>query len=410
VVIIAGLGLHFVERELEEAAELEGSLGQVLLHVTLPRALPAILAAALWVFVAAAGEITVTDLYQVRTFAEEIYVQLPLMDDLGSTPRFTSLGVLSPGYAMLALLAAAALLAARRMASTSALPSPGERRVIPLRRWKWCATLAYGVALLFVLGIPLANLVHKAGVLVAPVGDGWRRSWSLWKFSRIALGASWQFREEIAWSLLVSSVAATLAVALGAPLAWWACRRKLGGLVVLAVVALLLALPGPLIGLQVIGLLNQPSSPLLLWLYDRSIAAPVTAQAVRTLPLATLVCWYAFMSLSREPFEAAALDGAGRLDSFLRIALPQRKLALAGAWLVALATCLGDLSASILVVPPGLTTVSVRVFGLLHAGVDDQVSALCLNLAMGLIALGWISVYVLRRGLSGAREKSAACV
>lgn len=65
------------------------------------------------------------------------------------------------------------------------------------------------------------------------------------------------------------------------------------------------------------------------------------------------------------------------------------------AWLVALAIVLGDLAASILVVPPGVITLPIRIFGLMHYGVEDQVAGICLVLvavfavvAAGAIRLG----------------------
>ena len=72
VVLIIGLGIRLIEPELEEAALLETSAWNVLLRVTLARSLPALVVAALWILVTTAGEITVTDLYQVRTYAEEV--------------------------------------------------------------------------------------------------------------------------------------------------------------------------------------------------------------------------------------------------------------------------------------------------------------------------------------------------
>ena len=58
--------------------------------------------------------------------------------------------------------------------------------------------------------------------------------------------------------------------------------------------------------------------------------------------------------------------------------MPRRKMAIAVAWWVALAVAWGDLSASILVVPPGVMTLPIRVFGLIHYGVDDQVAGISL--------------------------------
>ena len=73
VVLLAGVGLCAVEPELEESARLDFGPWRVLTRVTLRRAVGAIAAAALAVAVLTAGDMTVTDLLQVRTYAEEAY-------------------------------------------------------------------------------------------------------------------------------------------------------------------------------------------------------------------------------------------------------------------------------------------------------------------------------------------------
>ena len=60
------------------------------------------------------------------------------------------------------------------------------------------------------------------------------------------------------------------------------------------------------------------------------------------------------------------------------------------AWCAAFAVAAGDLAVMLLVAPPGMSTLSMRVFGLLHAGVDDQVAGLCLANALVCIALAMI--------------------
>ncbi len=75
VVLIAGIGLCAVEPELEESALLDYAPARVLRKVTFRRALGAIAAAALAVAVLTAGDMTVTDLLAIRTYAEESYLQ-----------------------------------------------------------------------------------------------------------------------------------------------------------------------------------------------------------------------------------------------------------------------------------------------------------------------------------------------
>jgi iron(III) transport system permease protein len=86
----------------------------------------------------------------------------------------------------------------------------------------------------------------------------------------------------------------------------------------------------------------------------------------------------------------------------VRIALPQRWPAAAAAWLIGLAIAVGELAATVLVIPPQPSTaISVRVFQLLHYGVDDRVAAICLVMVAGIGALTGIAAVLLRRRMQG---------
>ena len=172
------------------------------------------------------------------------------------------------------------------------------------------------------------------------------------------------------------------------PLAWFARRSSWRAMPLVAVTAVCLAVPGPVLGLAVIWLLNRPDCPWLLFLYDRSILAPWLALFVRGLPAAALILWHALGTVPGELLESAAVDGAGPITRLWRIALGSRRPAVAVAFLAALAVGLGDLAASILVEPPGVKTLSIQVFNLLHYGVEDQVAGVCLAL---IILFGWLA-------------------
>ena len=171
-----------------------------------------------------------------------------------------------------------------------------------------------------------------------------------------------------------------------------AIRRTWGAAFTLLVTAVCLAIPGPIIGLFAIWLFNRDAQ-LLLWMYDRTLAAPCLALIIRGLPVAIFISWYALRSLSPELLEAASLDGASSIARFWRIVVPQRLGAFATAMVACVAIAMGDLSASILVTPPGVSTIATRVFGLLHAGVDDQVAGLCLVTVGMFVLLGLIAMW-----------------
>jgi ABC-type Fe3+ transport system permease subunit len=169
----------------------------------------------------------------------------------------------------------------------------------------------------------------------------------------------------------------------------------------LLAIALCLTIPGPLLGLGVIHLLNRPpGSPLaaLAALYDSNFA-PWLVQTVRTLPIATLILWPALTSIPQVMLDTAATDGTGWWGQLFRIAVPQRWPAVAAAWLIAFAVAIGELAATILVMPPqrGATALSIQVFQLLHYGVDDRVAAICLVMVFVIAMITGIAATLMKR-------------
>ncbi len=373
VVLIVGAGFWLVEPELEEQALLDGSHRQVFFRVTLRGALPALGVAAIWVAILTAGEMTVTDLFVVRTYAEEVYTRQAVGPQPEDPPLGILAGVVLTAWLVLAGLALVSWLAARDR------PVPATGRVVfPLGRWKAPAAALVGAALALVVGVPLASLAYKAGIVVTPAGDAYVRSWSAAKCLGMTVGGPVRYGREFASTLVIGTLAATVATALATLLAWIARAGGLRAALVFVLVAVCLAVPGPIVGLGMIRLLNRPEVPLLVFLYDRSVAAPLAALAVRGLAPATLVAWHALGSVPREMLDSAAVDGAGPFARLWRVAIPSRAWALAVAWLVALAIATGDLAASVLVVPPGLKTLSIHIFTLLHYGIADRVAGICL--------------------------------
>jgi iron(III) transport system permease protein len=78
VVLIVGASLRAVEAEIEEDAATCATPQKVMWHVSIRRAAPAIVLAGVWVAIMTTTEISVTDFFQVRTFAEEVYTQSAL--------------------------------------------------------------------------------------------------------------------------------------------------------------------------------------------------------------------------------------------------------------------------------------------------------------------------------------------
>jgi ABC-type Fe3+ transport system permease subunit len=171
----------------------------------------------------------------------------------------------------------------------------------------------------------------------------------------------------------------------------------------LAILAVCLTIPGPLLALGVIEVLNQPTDSLLAFLgelYDTDFR-PWLVQTIRALPLVTLIVWPALASVPQAMLDTAATDGSGWWGRLVRIALPQRWPAVAAAWLVGFAVAIGELAATVLSMPPkpgGVTAISVRIFQDLHYGVDDRVAAISLVMVFGVAAVTGIAAALFTRG------------
>ncbi len=284
------------------------------------------------------------------------------------------------------------------------------RRGLGICAGRWPAALLLMLAIALLAGVPLANLAYKAGILVTSTDAGRVRSWSVAKLLGRVAAAPWEFRGELWLSTWLGAAAATAAVAIAIPLAWslrgYALSRHLSRLTAspwlrLLAIALCLTIPGPLLGLGVIHLLDRPTdSPFaaLATLYDSNFA-PWLVQTIRTLPIVTLILWPALASVPQVMLDTAAMDGTGWWVRLLRIAVPQRWPAIAAAWLIAFAVAIGELAATILVMPPqrGATALSIQVFQLLHYGVDDRVAAICLVMVFAIAAITGIASTLLKR-------------
>ena len=399
VVVIVSASLIFVDAELEESALLDTQPFQVFLRVTLPQAASGIYVAFLWVIVSTASEMTVTDLFMIRTITEDLYTGFYL----GASSLEPGLGWLPCLSLCLALFLTAVLLCERLVPRPWRISDSGPL-LFRLGRWRWPATAIVLLCLLLLAGVPFGNLSYKAGVVVDQIGESRVRHWSFWKFlDTVGINANffrpdrWRYGREIGWSLGIGVLSTTAAVVLSIPLAWSARNHRRGKLLMVLVIATLLSLPGPVIGQLLITTLNQPGTEVLAWLYDHSILAPWLALCMRCLPWCLFIVWQALRTVASEPLDVAATEGAGSWARMLRIAIPQRLPALACAWVVGLSISLADLGAVVLVNPPGVDLLSFRIFGLLHAGVEAEVAGICLAHTSTLMVMMLASFWAFQR-------------
>ena len=406
VVCIVAAALARVPAELEEAASLSVPAWRVVWSITLPTVLPAIAVATLWTMVSIAAEMTVTDFFQIRTFAEEVYTSAAAGGFQTNNPE-ADYAPWSPGPLNVALVAGVGLLTV--LTTAALIPVVELLKVhddVAERTWqwqlggaRWLAAAIPALVLGLVAVLPLASLVYKAGLGTSATADGWQRVWSFDKLQSELTAAIGLHARELEQTVSLGVGVATVAVVLGAAIGWHLRLSSRLPIFTLVGLAFAISVPGPLLGLFVIELLNHPTDSWLSFLtraYDDTLLAPWLVQTARFTPAAALVMAAGYARVSSTLIDSARSDGAGWLRILLLVALPLNALMLAVAWLVVFALSTGELAATILVMPPGPPTLTVRLFALLHYGVEDRVAAISIVFLAALSGVAATTIWLAR--------------
>ena len=395
VVLLTWVGLAAAPEEVEESLQLDSGPWRAVWHASWARWWTLLLALVLWLVVLTFGEMTVTDLYQVRTFAEEVYLDLPQAQNLAGGNAMASGGLPAGWFArpagLLTMLwvAASAMLVGATLGDDARAFLRSQPARIDLGGYRWLASMFVLLVVLLVAGVPLANLVVRLGIVVRPSPTGGVPSWSAVAAWEQLIGVPGEYPAEMVWTLIIATSATVASAVILTPLAWWVARHDRWRFVFLFAIGACMALPGPVIGTLLIRLFNHDIGPLIFF-YDRTVLPPVLAIVIRFGPWFGLLAWIAFRTIPAELLDAARAEGFGTWRQLVWIGLPQSKGVLSflgmGTWLFAA----GEVPASILVLPPGIETLPRLVFGQLHAGVYDQVAALCLFQVCGIGLLAGI--------------------
>lgn len=361
-----------VDNHLEEAALLVAGWHRVLWRITFPLIAPSIAAAALITFVLAISEFGVPSLLRVPVFTTEVFTAFSALYDFGAA---TALAV---PLLVLALVAAAAvkliignrMLTERRSARTG-LPLLLGRLRIPVM-------ISLAAVLFLSAVLPVLVLSLEAGRVEQVTA---------------AVNAS---RGAITNSLALSAVGATLIVALSVLLGYERARARFGGrgwLDFLFVATF--AVPSTVVGVGLINLWNRPGPAGDVY---QSVVIIVIAYVARFVPVSALMLAASVRQVPASFEEAAEVAGATWQRTFVRIVLPNIRPGLAAAWVVAFILAFGELGSTILVSPPGDSTVPVRIYTLIANTTSSEISALAL------MQIGIVLIPLALLGLVGGRK------
>lgn len=360
---VALAGLETVSPALVDAARIHHDDTTVLWRIVVPLASPLLAAGGGLIFLLSFTDYSVPSLFGVNTYALDIFAEFsashsPARAFLASAP-------------MLLLIILVLAGGQRLLRSVAHLPVPG---VSPWRlppRWTPAFNALQGIGLIVAAGqiaVPLAMLLWLSWT-----GEGLQTT----------LQSAVQ---ELRLSFIIAGAAACVSLLLAWILAETRGQRQSNRFAVW-LLFLPAAIPAPLIGIGLAALWNHPGTGAL---YDSALM-PVLAALARFAPLAMALAIAQHDRVDPLLWDAARVFQASSLHAAWRIRLPLLAPGLvAGASLV-FALTLGELGATLIVAPPGQSTLTLRIYNYLHYGASDVVAGLCLTMALLTLTAGAVS-------------------
>ena len=359
VLLFTAASLLAANPRLEEAARLSARPSTVLLGITIPQVLPALVMAVLLSFCLALGETGAPAFLRVNVYAVESLAQFAAFYD------FSSATAAACPLLLVVLLAFRGLhLLGVRPSAVLQPPATGRAaEPFQLGRSGFRLAVLAGVLWMGLAGLPLAALFLRSAdpssyvAALAGAGASFGRS-----FSFAALGASLivLFGLLIAYGIMIGAL------------------RQGAEMVTL----FLFAVPGPVLGIGLISLWNRPATN---GIYGTP-AILILGFLAQYVVLAVGVTKAALTSIPRSMEEAAAVAGAGSTRRLTTITMPLAWKGLAGAWLLAFLFCFRDTGIAMVVYPPGRDTLTIRLFTMMANGRPEVIAALCMLILVSVAA------------------------
>jgi len=387
VYLLAASALQSVDASYEEAAQILGA-GKLrtAFAITAPLVAPAVLSGALLGFVNAIalfGSQAIIGLPgRIVTLPTRIYALFDYPPEYGLASALSLVFVL---ITVVALYLQRAFLARR---SYVTLAGKGSRlALVRLGKLRW-AVLGFGI-LVFIVAIlaPFATLIAVS----------FSKSWGLDFWKGLTL-ANYKFilfdydvtRRAILNSLMLATLAATIAVLLGAVIGWIDLRTRIPGRRLLDYFALIpLGLPGIVVAVALIQFwLAMPVA-----LYG-TLAILLLAYVGRYIPLGVRAANAALRQIDPSLEESAQILGASWLTTMREVTLPLIRPGLFAGWLLVFVPVIQELSASILLFSSSSITLAVAIYNLYETGYIEPVAALAMINMVIISAAIWLATKV----------------
>ena len=360
--LIVATGIVNLDRSVLDITRLSTGLWGSFRHAILPQLLQPILASSCLVMIFCLGRYGVPSLLGINTYPVEIFAQFSAFYDEKAAIA-TSIPLLI--VVIILILIQRKLMQGRRYLSIT--PKSDTANHYTLGGYRFVAFIVFSLFLIITTILPFLSVATKTQGIMNIFN---------------AIGSS---LDDIATTLLLGTGAAIISLMIAYPIAsYLSCREESKIQQVQDVLCWLpIAVPGTILGLGILGFSTKTAT---LGTNDSYGIFLLIAYIGMFSPFAIRILEASFRQMDTNMQDMAALYCRHWYQRIVYIDLPTHSNAILAAMLFVLIFVSGELTATVLLIPPGKATLAITIDNLLHYGANAKASALCLFQAVFVLA------------------------
>ena len=368
-ILLSLVGFYSINPTLIEASRIARPGMHTFLRVMLPLAFPTLFAAAGFLFVLSITDYSVPSLFSKSVYSLEIFAEYSASSN---ALKATLLALPLLGISSIVIIASQARL---KNAVLHLVNRDLNLRLITFPEWfnwlqKVCAVGVVVVALVLLLNL-LASVESITRLITTVRSAKEEILFSLWcagMSALISIVPAWFVGKQLVKENRISWL-------------WW------------LIVVLPLAIPSSLVGIGLISLFNREA----FGNFYGSGWMPVLVSVVRFSPVAALILMSQLRRIDRTQLDAVALYQKNSLHGWRQIKLRMYAPGIFAALLITFALSLGELGGTLMVAPPGKSTLSMRIYNYMHYGASSEVAGLCLVVALCVLLCAGLALLAMKK-------------
>ncbi len=352
VTLILIAGFRNIDYRLEEAAKLFTTKFIYFRKITLPLLLPYILTSIIVIFILTFSEYAMPELLRVNVYALETFIQFNSFHDF-KTATATSLPILIVTITLVFIM--------NKIMSNKPYVTIGGQykygRPEKLGKLKIYAVSFILLILLLSTILPISSLIIKT--------VNWTNYLNMFK----------SMKNEIIYSVFLSFTGATLCTILCLFMAYGLEKSK--GILkqVLNTLTLIpFAIPTTIVGIGLIKLWNRPPT---LIIYS-SLTSLLLGYLICFNPYGIRIISSNIKAINKQVKESTSLLNIPKFISFYKITLPLITPSLVVTWIVMCIFCLSEIPLTLLIIPPGESTLLTKMETIIHIGSQQALASISL--------------------------------